>query len=146
MVQCGICHEDPLPGGEIAELDCCFHRFDHSYITVVAAAVRLELLLPLCENSSCGGPSLSLQDRDESSSSCCRFCFPCISQWAKLATICPFDRQAFRSVKRKRLDPAALQGPDNVELGALPGKVLETLHYEERQQVCRLAQCSCNLL
>eukprot|EP00891_Asterochloris_glomerata_P008870 jgi/Astpho2/8870/fgenesh1_pg.00129_%23_48_t len=88
MVQCGICHEDPLPGGEIAELDCCFHRF----------------------------------------------CVPCISQWAQLATICPFDRQPFRSVKRKRLDPAALQGPDHVELGALPGTVLETLHYEERQQ------------
>ena len=30
MVQCGICHEDPLPGGEIGELDCCFHRYDQS--------------------------------------------------------------------------------------------------------------------
>ena len=73
--------------------------------------------------------------RQDDSSSFCRFCFPCISQWAKLATICPFDRQSFRSVKRKRLDPAALQGSDHVELGQLPGKVLETLHYEERQQV-----------
>ena len=38
MVQCGICHEDPLPGGEIAELDCCFHRQANEFSAAEKAA------------------------------------------------------------------------------------------------------------
>ena len=65
---------------------------------------------------------------------CRRFCFPCISKWSEIENSCPFCKQRFQQLRRKRLAPRrALLGVDAA--GELPGTYLDCQPVEERNQV-----------
>lgn len=81
-----------------------------------------------------------LSDRLSPPRICRRFCFPCISKWAEIENSCPFCKQRFAQLRRKRLPPArALVGLD--ASGELPGTYVDCTAVEERNQVCCHRAC-----
>jgi hypothetical protein len=74
----------------------------------------------------------------------CSFCHPCIARWSEIENSCPFCKQRFKRLRRKRLAPRAVLlaggglGPDS----ELPGVYEDSQDVEERNQVqiwCRAA-------
>lgn len=66
----------------------------------------------------------------------CRFCFECISNWTSTENRCPYCKERFIVITKKRLAPDA--GRDEDEEGPvkkLKGEVLETCIVEDRKQV-----------
>jgi hypothetical protein len=66
-----------------------------------------------------------------------RFCFPCISKWAAIENSCPFCKQRFARLRRKRLAPrdVLLAGGGLDPASELPGVYVDTQQVEERNQV-----------
>ncbi|KAL4858297.1 PHD and RING finger domain-containing protein [Chlorella vulgaris] len=65
-----------------------------------------------------------------------RFCHPCIARWSEIENSCPFCKQRFKRLRRKRLAPRAVLlaggglGPDS----ELPGVYEDSQDVEERNQ------------
>ena len=89
--------------------------------------------------------------------SCGRFCYDCIMKWSEQENRCPFCKQRFASVGRKRLRCSEDSGGGGVAgtsedccggggggggMKRLRGEVLETHRLEDRQQVC-VCVCVC---
>ncbi len=68
-----------------------------------------------------------------------RFCFPCISKWAQIENSCPFCKQRFEQLRRKRLAPRSvlLAGGGLDPNSQLPGTYVDCQQVEERNQVRR---------
>lgn len=74
-----------------------------------------------------------------------RFCFPCISKWAAIENSCPFCKQRFARLRRKRLAPrdVLLAGAGLDPTSELPGVYVDTQQVEERNQVCLVRSLRC---
>lgn len=75
----------------------------------------------------------------------CRFCFPCISKWAEIENSCPFCKQRFAQLRRKRLAPRSvlLAGGGLDPAGELPGTYVDCQQVEERNQASPASWGAC---
>ena len=154
---CGICLADLLSeqgGAELGELDSCAHRqanmWEGQSVGTASDGARLGLQVTAPAWGCIRGPNASAAElagccllsvhtphpSPHSSSFlllCPRFCYPCISKWAEIENSCPFCKQRFGQLRRKRLPPArALVGADAA--GELPGTYMDCTTVEERNQ------------
>ena len=129
---CGVCLADLLTdtgGKELGELDCCNHRWGGG-----GQGGRWRQPPPSCCRCLRCLP-LSLPHLPPRLPPRHRFCFPCISKWSEIENSCPFCKQRFQQLRRKRLAPRrALLGVNTA--GELPGTYLDCQPVEERNQVC----------